>query len=383
MLAEADAAELGMSFDVRVPEHVGKVPPYQPGRAMASVSREFGLKLGSIVKLASNENPLGMSPLAQASLQRLLDDPARYPDSDAVELREKLAARHHVPVEWVTVGSGSAEILQLAAHSLLAANRSSVSSQYAFTSYVRETRAIGARAIVAPAKAYGHDPAAFLAAIADDTSLIYIANPNNPTGTYLPPDVMSDFLASVPSHVAVVLDEAYFDFLDEAERPDSIAWARRHPNVIVARTFSKIYGMAGLRVGYAIAQAQMTEILNRLRLTFNVSTYAQTAAIAALDDEAFVTRSRTATWAGMQTLTRAFDNLRLPYVPSKGNFVMVRVGDATRVNAHLLREGVIVRPVANYGLPEWLRITVGLPEENERFLASLSGARQAIGELTS
>jgi histidinol-phosphate aminotransferase len=321
-----------------------------------------------------------MSPLARASLAELIDDPSRYPDSDAIALREKLASRHGVPIEWLTIGSGSAEILQLAARSMLAPDRSAISSQYAFTSYVREARAVGARSIVTPAKDYGHDAAAILAAITDDTALIFLANPNNPTGTYWAPARMADFLAAVPSHVAVLLDEAYVDFVEDAEKPDSVAWVRRHPNLIVARTFSKIYGMAGMRIGYAVAQAQMTELLNRLRLTFNVGTHALTAAIAALDDADFVARSRSMTAAGMASLTRSFDKMGLPFLPSKGNFVMVKMGDAARINAHLLRQGVIVRPVANYGLPEWLRITIGLPEENARFLASLSDSLQKVGE---
>ena len=370
-----------MGFDVRPATHVDQVPPYQPGRAMASVGREFGLKLGSIIKLASNENPLGMSPLARAALATPIDDLARYPDADALALKEKLAARHGVPISWLTIGSGSAEVLQLAARSFLAPDRSAVMSQYAFTSYVRETRAVGARPITVPAKDFAHDPDAMLAAIAADTAIVYVANPNNPTGTYLSPAAMEKFLAAVPSRVAIVLDEAYFDFLPDAERPDSVAWVRRHPNLVVARTFSKIYGMAGLRIGYGIAQPEMTELLNRLRLTFNVGTLAMTAALAALDDDDFVRRSRAANDEGMASLTAAFDRLGLPYVPSKGNFVMVEVGDAAAINRALLERGVIVRPVGNYGLPHWLRITVGLPAENERFLASLGETLQAPAKL--
>jgi histidinol-phosphate aminotransferase len=220
-----------------------------------------------------------------------------------------------------------------------------------------------------------------LAAIAPDTSILYLANPNNPTGTYIAPAEMAALIDAVPARVAIVLDEAYFDFLEPEDRPDSIAWVRRHPNLVVARTFSKIYGMAGMRIGYGIAQAEMTELLNRLRLTFNVSVPAQVAALAALDDEAFVAHSRAVNKAGMATLTRAFARMGLAYVPSKGNFIMVEVGEAAPIHRALLERGIIVRPVAPYGLPRWLRITIGLPEENERFLTVLSEITQAGAKL--
>jgi histidinol-phosphate aminotransferase len=370
-----------MALEVPVPQHVGKVPPYQPGRAMASVAREFGLKLGGIIKLASNENPLGMSPRARAALVSAAEDPSRYPDADGIALREKLAARHGVPIDWILLGSGSAEILQLAARTFLTAERSAVISQYAFTSYVRETRAAGARPIVTPAKNFGHDPEAMRAAIAPDTSILYLANPNNPTGTYLAPAEMAALIAAVPPRVAIVLDEAYFDYLEPAERPDSIAWVRRHPNLVVARTFSKIYGMAGMRIGYGIAQAEMSELLNRLRLTFNVSVPAQAAAMAALEDEAFAEQSRALNRAGMAVLTEAFARMGFPVVPSKGNFIMVEVGDAAAIHRALLERGIIVRPVAPYGLARWLRITVGLPEENDAFLAALGEITKAGAKL--
>ena len=370
-----------MALEVPVPEHIGKVPPYQPGRAMASVGREFGLKLGSVIKLASNENPLGMSPRARAALVALAEDPSRYPDADGTELREKLAQRHGVPREWVTLGSGSAEILMLAARTFLTSARSSVSAQYAFTSYVRETRAVGARAIVAPATQYGHDAQALLAALAPDSAILYLANPNNPTGTYLAPAAMQALIESVPPRIAIVLDEAYFDYLETQDRPDSIAWVRRHPNLVVARTFSKIYGMAGLRIGYAVAQAEMTELLYRLRLTFNLGTPSQCAALAALDDAEFVAQSRAVNKAGMAMLTDAFGRMGLAHVPSKGNFVMVEVGEAAAVHRGLLERGVIVRPLAPYGLTRWLRITVGTEEENARFVATLGEALQAATKL--
>jgi histidinol-phosphate aminotransferase len=226
-----------------------------------------------------------------------------------------------------------------------------------------------------PAVKYGHDLDAMLAAITDDTRLVFVANPNNPTGTFIEGPKLEAFLDKVPRHVAVVLDEAYTEYLPQDKRYDSIAWVRRYPNLLVSRTFSKAFGLAGLRVGFAIAQPELTDLLNRLRQPFNVNTLAQAAAIAALNDKAFLEKSAALNAQGYRRLTEAFDKLGLEYVPSDGNFVLVRVGSddaaGNRVNLELLKQGVIVRPVGNYGLPQWLRITIGLPEENEAFLAAL------------
>src|SRR4029453_14220081 len=239
------------------------------------------------------------------------------------------------------------------------------------------TQARGARAIVVPARRLGHDLDAMLAAIAADTSLVYIANPNNPTGTHLAAEAVDAFLKCVPVHVVVVIDEAYNEYLPPDLRVDSTDWVRLHPNVIISRTFSKAFGLAGLRVGYGIGQRQVTDLINRVRQPFNVNSVAQAAAVAALKDEDFVARSYELNLRGMQQLTEAFRSLGLDYVPSVGNFVLVKVGPAAKVYHELLKRGVIVRPVANYGLPEWLRITVGLPEENAAFLKALPAALAA------
>jgi histidinol-phosphate aminotransferase len=260
---------------------------------------------------------------------------------------------------------------------VLAPGRSCVYAQHSFAVYALATQARGARAIVVPARALGHDLEAMAAAIADDTALVYIANPNNPTGTFVPAGQMEAFLRRVPARVVVVIDEAYNEYLRPHLRADSVAWVRQHPNLLVSRTFSKAFGLAGLRVGYGIAQPPLTDLLNRVRQPFNVNAAAQAAAVAALADLDFVARSYALNLDGMRQLTEAFEALKLEYVPSYGNFVLVRVGAAARVYHELLKRGVIVRPVANYDLPEWLRVSVGLPEENRRFLDALPDALAA------
>jgi histidinol-phosphate aminotransferase len=369
-----------MSVDSYGPTYVRALAPYIAGKPISEVAREFGLDEAGIVKLASNENPLGMPPSAQAAIQQAIAELGRYPDANGFELKTALAARYGVGEDWITLGNGSNDLLELAAHALVERDDSVVFAQYSFLVYALATQGIGARAIVVPAQAYGHDLDAMLAAIEDDTRLLFIANPNNPTGTFVPGEQMEAFLKKVPARVVVVLDEAYTEYLDASQRYDSIEWTRRYPNLLVSRTFSKAYGLAGLRVGFAIAQPQLTDLLNRVRQPFNVNSLAQTAAVAALADQAFLDKSAELNAAGYRTLTAAFDALGLEYVPSHGNFVLVRVGDdegaGARVNTGLLKEGVIVRPVGNYGLPQWLRVTIGLPAENETFLAAL---RRVLG----
>lgn len=357
------------------PSYVRQIAPYVAGKPISEVAREFGLDEARIVKLASNENPLGMPESAKAAMARAVAELGRYPDANAFELKAALAARYGVPAEWITLGNGSNDILEIAAHAFVEKGQSVVYSQYSFAVYALATQGLGARAIVVPAVKHGHDLDAMLAAIEEDTRLIFIANPNNPTGTFIEGPALEAFLDKVPERVVVVLDEAYTEYLAADRRYDSIAWARRYPNLIVSRTFSKAFGLAGLRVGFAIAQPELTDLLNRLRQPFNVNTIAQAAAIAALSDAAFLEKTAELNAAGYRRLTQAFDQLGLEYVPSFGNFVLVRVGNddgaGARVNLSLLQQGVIVRPVGNYGLPQWLRVTIGLPEENEAFLAAL------------
>jgi len=374
---EALAAGALAKAAVHCPPHVRGIAPYQGGRPIEEVAHELGLQPGSIIKLASNENPLGMSPAARAAAAAALAEVGRYPDGNGAALKSALAQRLQVPLSWLTLGNGSNDILELAASLMLGPGASCVYSQHSFAVYALATQARGARAIVVPARALGHDLAAMREAIAADTRLIYIANPNNPTGTLLDAGALQDFVSHLPPEVVVVLDEAYHEYLPAALQYDSLALVRRHPNLIVSRTFSKVYGLAGLRVGYGIAQEDMTDLLNRIRQPFNVNSVAQAAALAALDDVEFVHRSVEANRLGRAELCAALSEMKLELAPAHGNFVLVRVGPAAAVYQALLERGVIVRQVANYGLPQWLRITVGLPEENARFLRELAAALAA------
>ncbi len=357
--------------------YVREIAPYQPGKPIEELAREFGLDPADIVKLASNENPLGVPESARRAMQAALADAGRYPDGSAFALKARLAQRLGVAVQWLTIGSGSNDILELAAAAVLAPGRSCVYSQYSFGVYALATQARGARAIVVPAVDFGHDLARMSAALDADTRLVYIANPNNPTGTYVDAGAIEAFLDAAGPGVLVVLDEAYNEYLPQQLRYDAIAWVRRYPNLLVTRTFSKAYGLAGLRVGYGVAQPELSGLLERVRLPFNVSTLAQAAACAALDDPEFLARSYELNRAGLVDLCAGLHELGLSTVPSVANFVLVRVGPAARVYQELLARGVIVRPVASYGLPEWLRVTVGLPRENERFLRALPAAIDA------
>jgi len=359
--------------------YVRAIAPYQAGKPIEELARDHGLQPARIVKLASNENPLGMPESARRAVEAALPELGRYPDSNGFELKAALSRRLGVPAEWITLGNGSNDILEAAAAVMLAPGRSCVYAQHSFAVYPLATMARGARSIVVPARDYGHDLDAMLAAIEAQTRLVFIANPNNPTGTFVAADALAAFLARVPATVVVVLDEAYNEYLPPALRHPSIDWVRRFPNLLVSRSFSKAYGLAGLRMGYGVAQPELTDLLNRVRQPFNTNSLAQAAAIAALADEGFVARSVEVNRQGMAQLTAAFDRLGLRYLPSFGNFVLVQVGDGSAVYQGLLRRGVIVRPVANYGLPQWLRVTIGLKEENDRFIAALREVLQGAG----
>lgn len=364
------------SKPLAAPAHVSAIAPYQAGKPIEELAREFGLDPAGIVKLASNENPLGLPQSARAAMLAAAESLARYPDPNGFDLKAALAARYEVPMNWITLGNGSNDILEIAALALLEPGASAVYAQHSFAVYRLATQARGARHIVVPAKDYGHDLDAMFDAIADDTRLLFIANPNNPTGTFVPGDQVAAFLERVHAahgdRVTVVLDEAYNEYLEPQFRFDSTALVRRYPNLIVSRTFSKAYGLAGLRVGFAVAQPALTDLLNRVRQPFNVNTLAQAAAVAALGDAAYLEQAYTSNKAGKAQLCEAFDRLKLRYVPSYGNFVLVHVGDAPRINLALLKRGVIVRPVAGDGLPEWLRVSIGLPQENARFIDALT-----------
>ncbi|MDN4036707.1 histidinol-phosphate transaminase [Massilia sp. YIM B02443] len=360
------------------PEYVRAIAPYQAGKPIAEVAREFGLDEATIVKLASNENPFGVPESSRVAMQEAALELGRYPDANGFELKTALSQRYDVPMEWITLGNGSNDILEIAAHAFVQKGEAVVYSQYSFAVYALATQGVGGRAIVVPAVDYGHDLDAMAAAIDADTRLVYVANPNNPTGTFIPADKIEAFLQKVPANVIVVLDEAYNEYLAPQHQFESSAWVRKYPNLIVSRTFSKAYGLAGLRVGFAIAQPEVTDLMNRIRQPFNVNSLAQAAAIAALNDKAFLEKGARNNAEGYKQMVAAFDELGLQYVPSFGNFVLVRVGDddaaGARVNTALLKQGVIVRPVGAYGLPQWLRISIGLPQENAAFIAALKRA---------
>ena len=364
-----------MSIASLAPDYIRAIMAYQPGKPISELAREMGIAEESIVKLASNENPLGMSVRARDAAIAAIGEISRYPDGGAFALKKALCARFGVKPEQLVIGNGSNDILELASQAFLAPGLSAVYSRHAFAVYPLATNARGARGIEVAAKNFGHDLDAMAAAIEPQTRVVFIANPNNPTGTFVPGAELEAFLAEVPRHVLVVLDEAYTEYLAPEQRYDSIAWLARFPNLLVSRTFSKAYGLAGLRVGYAIAHPEVADLMNRVRQPFNVSSVALAAAEAALDDDEFLARSAEVNRRGMAQLVAAFRELGLEWIPSAGNFVTFKVGDAIGVNQALLRQGVIVRPIAAYGMPHWLRVSIGLPEENARFIEAL---RQAL-----
>lgn len=356
------------------PEYVRGISPYQPGKPISELAREMGLIEKDIIKLASNENPLGMSPRARKAAIAAMDEIHRYPDGNGFELKTALSARYGVGIDQIVLGNGSNDVLELAARVFLKPSDASVYSKHAFAVYPLVTQAIGARGIETPARDFGHDLDAMLAAITPGVRIVFIANPNNPTGTLLTPAQVERFLEAAPRDVAIVLDEAYNEYLEPQLRGDSVALVRRFPNLIVTRTFSKAFGLAGFRVGYALAQPEIADLMNRVRQPFNVNSVALAAAIAALEDETFVAESCDVNKRGMAQIAAGLERLGLSYIPSHGNFVSFRVHDAAGVNLALLKQGVIVRPVGIYAMPNYLRVTIGLEQENARFLESLERA---------
>lgn len=353
------------------PANIRAIAPYQPGKPIAELARELGLAEKNIVKLASNENPLGASPKGLDAAEASLADIARYPDGSGFELKAALKQKSGIAMDRIVLGNGSNDVLELAARAFLFPGATAVYSQHAFAVYPLAVQAAGARGIETPARNFGHDLAAMRAAIRDDTRMVFVANPNNPTGTLLANDELEDFLKTAPGHVVVVLDEAYGEYLPPEKQSRSTEWLGRFPNLVVSRTFSKAYGLAGLRVGYALASAGVADLMNRVRQPFNVCSPALAAATAALNDDEFIQRSHALNQLGMKQFVQGFEKLGLDYIPSSGNFISVKVGPAQAVFQALLRRGVIVRPVGNYGMPEHLRISIGLAQENAKCLLAL------------
>lgn len=355
---------------VRPLQYICDLNPYQPGTPIELVAREHGLDPGKIIKLASNENPLGMSPKAEEAVRRALEEGHRYPDQ--YQLTHRLSAKLGVAPENIVLGNGSNDVLDLIARTFLDEGREAVSSRYAFAVYPIATQSAGATNIIVADRNFGNDLEAMLAAITPKTGIVWIVNPNNPTGTLTPYTELKQFVEKVPREVVVVLDEAYYEYLEPEDRADSIRWLDQHPNLIIVRTFSKAYGLAGLRIGYGIAAPEIAELLNRVRQPFNTNSLALVAAEAALDDEEFLVRTVQTNREGRKQLLDGLAGLGLETIPAHGNFVTVCVQDAAAVNTKLLKAGVIVRPLASYGLANWLRVTVGTQAENQAFLTTLS-----------
>jgi histidinol-phosphate aminotransferase len=347
------------------------LPVYQPGRPIEEVARELGLPARDIIKLASNENPLGPSPLALAAMRRALVQANLYPDGNAFYLKQKLASKLGVAPANLILGNGSNELLEFIGHALLSPGAQAVVSQYCFAVYPIVTALFGGKLVVVPARDYGHDLEAMLAALTPATRVLFVANPNNPTGTVAPAGQLAAFADAVPDNVALVLDEAYIEFLDEPLDLLPEIRSGRKPNLILLRTFSKIYGLAGLRLGYGIGHPDFIAQLEKIRQPFNINAIAQAGALAALDDTAHAGRTRRLNARGLEFYARAFRKLGLEFVPSSANFILVRVGEGQRVFDEMQKLGVIVRPMAGYQLPEWARISIGTPKQNQRCLAAL------------
>lgn len=362
-------------FESLAVKGVQALSPYQPGKPVDELAREFGLDPGSIVKLASNENPLGPSPKALSAIAKTLADLCRYPDGNGFDLKQALSDRYDIRPEQITLGNGSNDVLEVIARCFAAPGDEVVYSQYAFAVYPLVTQAIGARGVSVPARDYGHDLDAMADAINDSTKLVFVANPNNPTGTVHGAGAIEAFLDRIPGRVLVVLDEAYCEYLRGDDYVDGLSLLERYPNLIVTRTFSKAWGLAALRVGYSVSSSEIANVLNRVRQPFNVDSIAMAAATAVLSDDEYLQRSCDMNASGMAQLESAFKKMKLAYIPSAGNFISVEVGEyAAQINQSLLEQGVIVRPIGGYGLPRHLRVSIGLPEQNERLIAALAKA---------
>jgi histidinol-phosphate aminotransferase len=362
---------------MRLNSFLKNLPIYQPGRPIEEVARELNLPADSIIKVASNENPFGPSPLALAAMQKAVLDVNLYPDGNAFYLKQKLAARLGVETGNLILGNGSNEIIEFAAHALLedgGSGQNVVVSQFCFAIYPIVSKMFGADVVTVPAKQYGHDLPAMLRAITPRTCIVFVANPNNPTGTLAPREEVVRFVNDVPDDVLLVMDEAYIEFLNDAVDLVPLVRLGTRKNLILMRTFSKIYGLAGVRIGYGIGSPELISAFEKVRQPFNINSVAQAAAVAALDDDDHVRRTRANNFAGMDFFERSLREMQMEFVPSQANFLLARVGNGQKVFDAMQRQGVIVRPMGGYQLPEWIRISIGTPEENERCLGVLRAA---------
>jgi histidinol-phosphate aminotransferase len=350
------------------------LPTYQPGRPIEEVARELNLPANEIIKLASNENPLGPSPAALAAMQKVLGNLNLYPDGNAFYLKQKLAEKLGVTPANLVLGNGSNEIIEFIGHAYFAPGMDVIVSQYGFAIYPLVTKLFGANLITVPAKNFGHALPAMLKAITPQTCVVFVANPNNPTGTLAPREEVIQFVNDVPDRVLLVMDEAYVEFLDDAVDLVSLVRLGTRKNLILMRTFSKIFGLAGLRLGYGIGNPDLIAALEKTRQPFNINSIAQAGALAALDDDEHIRKTRQNNLAGLEFFNRAFRDLKLEFVPSSANFILVCVGEGQKVFETMQKQGVIVRPMGGYQLPEWIRISVGTPHENVRCLGALKSA---------
>ncbi|MBE0438850.1 MAG: histidinol-phosphate transaminase [Gammaproteobacteria bacterium] len=350
-------------------QSVTQLQPYVPGKPIEELERQYGVT--NIVKLASNENPLGPSPRVLEAIQQASKSLSLYPDGNGFSLKSALAEKYELELNQITLGNGSNDVLEIIARTFVSADDEVLYSQYTFAVYPIVTQAIGAKGVVAPAVDFGHDLDAMANLITDRTKVIFIANPNNPTGTYLAADKLEAFIANVPQQTLVVLDQAYVEYGDQDV--DTGSWLAIYPNLIITRTFSKAYGLAGLRVGFALSNREVADLLNRVRQPFNVNSLALAAATVALRDDDYLVETKNTNDAGMKQLTAACDVMGLAYIPSKANFIAIDVEtNANEVFEALLQQGVIVRPIGGYGLPQHLRVSIGLESENQRFIDALA-----------
>jgi len=360
-----------MKLSIELNSVLANLPVYQPGRPIEEVARELGIPAPQIIKLASNENPLGPSPLAINAIKKATKQMHLYPDGNAFYFKQKLAAKLKVNPENLILGNGSNELLEFLGHALIGPGVDVVASQYSFAVYPIVTALLGGNFISVPAKNYGHDLPAMLKAITPKTRIVFLTDPNNPTGTHVSNEALLDFVKQLPSHVLLAIDQAYFEFLENPVDLIPFILNGEKPNMILMRTFSKIYGLAGLRLGYGISSPEVVSALEKIRQPFNVNILAQTGGLAALDDEAHITKSRETNKAGMKFFEDSLKKMNVEFVPSSGNFILVRVGKGAEVFNAMQRLGVIVRPMGGYSLPEWVRITIGTPKENKRCISAL------------
>lgn len=360
-----------MSFPVPSNPQLDSLPVYQPGRPIAEVARELGLDPATIVKVASNENPLGPSPKAVEAMRAVIDDLHLYPDGNAFYLKKRLAEKLDVATGNLVLGNGSNEIIEFVGHAFMSPGVDVVVSQYCFAIYPIIAHLFGANLITVPAREFGHDLPAMTRAITPATRVVFVANPNNPTGTLASRGDLVRFINEVPPHVLIVMDEAYFEFLDEPVDFLPLLRAGENRNLLLMRTFSKIFGLAGLRLGYGIGDPELIRLLEKVRQPFNINAIAQAGALAALDDEEHLANTKANNSEGLAFFNLELRKLGLPVVPSAANFILVKVGDGARVFKEMQQCGIIGRPMAGYQLPEWIRISIGTPEENTRCLAVL------------